>query len=62
MRQKKKLAELVDFLRDPTKFQNLGGRIPRGVLMVGSRVYRLKPCWRKQLAARQKCRSFHFRF
>ncbi|MBL4953447.1 AAA family ATPase, partial [Neobacillus sp. YIM B02564] len=27
--------ELVDFLRDPTKFQKLGGRIPRGVLMVG---------------------------
>lgn len=27
--------ELVEFLRDPGKFQNLGGRIPRGVLMVG---------------------------
>jgi cell division protease FtsH len=30
------VAELVEFLRDPTKFQKLGGRIPRGVLMVGS--------------------------
>ena len=30
------VQELVDFLRDPTKFQKLGGRIPRGVLMVGS--------------------------
>jgi len=30
------VSELVDFLRDPTKFQKLGGRIPRGVLMVGS--------------------------
>jgi cell division protease FtsH len=30
------VAELVDFLRDPSKFQKLGGRIPRGVLMVGS--------------------------
>jgi cell division protease FtsH len=29
------VQELVDFLRDPTKFQKLGGKIPRGVLMVG---------------------------
>jgi cell division protease FtsH len=33
---KEEVAELVDFLRDPTKFQKLGGRIPRGVLMVGN--------------------------
>ena len=33
---KEEVAELVDFLRDPSKFQNLGGRIPRGVLMVGN--------------------------
>jgi cell division protease FtsH len=32
---KEEVQELVDFLRDPTKFQKLGGRIPRGVLMVG---------------------------
>jgi cell division protease FtsH len=32
---KEEVTELVDFLRDPTKFQKLGGRIPRGVLMVG---------------------------
>ncbi len=32
---KEEVAELVDFLRDPSKFQKLGGRIPRGVLMVG---------------------------
>ena len=30
------VAELVEFLRDPGKFQKLGGKIPRGVLMVGS--------------------------
>ena len=29
------VKELVDFLRDPSKFQRLGGRIPKGVLMVG---------------------------
>ena len=33
---KEEVAELVDFLRDPGKFQKLGGRIPRGVLMVGN--------------------------
>ena len=33
---KEDVTELVDFLRDPSKFQKLGGRIPRGVLMVGS--------------------------
>lgn len=32
---KNEVKELVDFLRDPAKFQNLGGRIPRGVLLVG---------------------------
>ncbi|HCD04124.1 MULTISPECIES: ATP-dependent zinc metalloprotease FtsH [unclassified Methylophaga] len=33
---KEEVHELVDFLRDPGKFQKLGGRIPRGILMVGS--------------------------
>jgi cell division protease FtsH len=32
---KEEVGELVDFLRNPQKFSNLGGRIPRGVLMVG---------------------------
>jgi len=32
---KEEVKELVDYLRDPTKFQKLGGRIPTGVLMVG---------------------------
>ena len=32
---KEEVGEIVDFLKDPTKFQKLGGRIPRGVLMVG---------------------------
>ena len=32
---KEEVSELVEFLRDPAKFQKLGGRIPRGVLMVG---------------------------
>jgi len=33
---KEEVAELVEFLRDPSKFQKLGGKIPSGVLMVGS--------------------------
>ncbi|MFM2408620.1 MAG: ATP-dependent zinc metalloprotease FtsH [Pseudomonadota bacterium] len=33
---KEEVSELVDFLKDPSKFQALGGRIPRGVLLVGS--------------------------
>jgi cell division protease FtsH len=33
---KEEVKELVEFLRDPAKFQRLGGKIPRGVLMVGS--------------------------
>jgi cell division protease FtsH len=33
---KEEVAELVEFLRDPSKFQKLGGKIPSGVLMVGA--------------------------
>jgi cell division protease FtsH len=33
---KEEVGEIVDFLRDPSKFQKLGGKIPRGILMVGS--------------------------
>ena len=33
---KEEVVELVEFLRDPKKFQKLGGRIPKGVLMIGA--------------------------
>lgn len=33
---KEEVQEVVDFLRDPNRFQRLGGRIPRGILLVGS--------------------------
>ena len=32
---KEEVSEVVDFLKDPTKFNKLGGKIPRGILMVG---------------------------
>ena len=32
---KEEVSEIVDFLKDPSKFQNLGGKIPRGVLLMG---------------------------
>jgi cell division protease FtsH len=33
---KAEVSEIVDFLKDPSKFQRLGGKIPKGVLMVGA--------------------------
>ena len=33
---KEEVQEIVDFLKDPSKFQKLGGKIPTGILMVGS--------------------------
>src|SRR3989475_6510967 len=34
---KEELQEIIDFLKEPQKFQKLGGRIPKGVLLVGPR-------------------------
>ncbi len=33
---KRELEEIVDFLRDPSKYQKIGGRVPRGVLLMGA--------------------------
>jgi cell division protease FtsH len=51
---KEEVKEVVDFLKDPQKFQKLGGRIPRGLLLVGPPVP-AKPCWPKALPAKPRC-------
>ena len=47
---KEEVKEFVDFLRDPAKFQNLGGQIPRGVLLIGP------PGTGKTLVGKSRCR------
>ena len=56
---KDEVQELVEFLRDPAKFQRLGGKIPRGVLMVGSPGTG-KPCSPRPSPAKPRCRSSAF--
>ena len=56
---KDEVAELVEFLRDPGKFQKLGGQIPRGVLMWVRRV-RVKLCWLKPSPVKPRCHFLLF--
>src|SRR5204863_3678 len=53
---KEELQEIIEFLKEPQKFQKLGGRIPRGVLLLGPRVPE-KHCSRAQSQARPMFRS-----
>jgi len=56
---KEEVFELVDFLKDPQKFQKLGGRIPHGVLLVGPPGTG-KTLLDAPLQVKQKCRSSPF--
>ncbi len=56
---KEEVSELVDFLRDPSKFQKLGGRIPKGVLMVGNPGTGRR-CWRGRSPVKPRCRFSRF--
>lgn len=56
---KEEVAELVEYLREPSRFQKLGGKIPKGVLMVGPPVP-VKPCWQKPLRVKRRCHSLRF--
>ena len=53
---KKELSEIVDFLKKPEKYQRLGARIPRGVLLSG-RPARARRCSPRPWPARPMCRS-----
>ena len=53
---KDEVREIVDFLKDPTRFAVVGGRIPRGILLVGLPA-RAKPCWRDRWPVKRACHS-----
>ena len=57
--EKEEMEEIVDFLKDPKKFNDLGARIPKGVLLVGPPV-QVKPCWLAPLQVKRVSPSFQF--
>ena len=55
---KEELQEIIEFLRDPKKFQKLGGRIPKGALSAGPLRVQARRSWRKASPVRPTCPSF----
>ena len=53
---KEELEEIVEFLRNPQKFSRLGGKIPKGALLVGP-PGPVRRCWPARSRARRACRS-----
>ncbi len=56
------LQEIVEFLRDPAKFQRLGGRIPRGLLLVGPARHRQDAAGARHRRRSERAVLHHFRF
>jgi len=52
---KEELQEIIEFLKEPQKFQKLGGRIPKGVLLMGP-PERGRRCWPARSPAKRTCR------
>ena len=50
---KEEVQEIIDFLKNPKRFEEIGGRIPKGCLMVGREL--VKPCWQKRLLGKPMC-------
>jgi cell division protease FtsH len=55
---KVEVMEIVDFLKNPKKYTTLGGKIPRGALLVGPREP-VRPCLQKPLPVKPRCLSSH---
>jgi len=53
---KEELQEIIEFLKDPKKFQRLGGKIPKGVLLLG-RLVAARHCWQRLSREKQPCLS-----
>ena len=53
---KEEVQEIVDYLKAPSRYQSLGGRVPRGILLAGSQG-QVKLCWQKPSQAKQAYRS-----
>ena len=58
---KQELQEVIDFLKNPEKFQALGAKIPRGVLACWAIPAPAKRCWRAPWLEKRACRSSTFR-